>query len=179
MRKLRLSELGRLSEEEFRASEKFPLLLVLDNIRSFHNTGSVFRSADAFRISGIFLCGYTPCPPNREIHKTALGAEQSVAWEYHKNITDALIRLREEGWTLTALEHTDHSLPLEEFKPQPGEKIALLLGNEVDGISEEALKLCTRFVEIRQYGTKHSLNVSVAAGIVLHDVVEKMRIAGS
>jgi tRNA G18 (ribose-2'-O)-methylase SpoU len=171
MKKLKLEELNRLSQEEFRDAEKFPLCVVLDNIRSMHNVGSVFRSADAFRVSKLWLCGYTPQPPHREIRKTAIGAEETVAWEHAPDAAALAQRLRQEGWTLVAVEQTTGSVPLGEFRPKAGERLALILGNEVDGVQASVLEHCQVAVEIPQFGTKHSLNVSVAAGIVLYEMV--------
>lgn len=164
MRKLKLDELGRPDAEAFRASLKIPVVAVLDNIRSLHNVGSVFRSADAFAIEAIYLCGITARPHHREIHKTALGATETVAWHYFEKTADCLKKLSDEGYELVGVEQTDESIPLPHYKPKPG--TALIFGNEVDGISDEALLLCSKAVELPQQGTKHSLNVSVCAGII-------------
>lgn len=164
MRKLKLNELGRPNAEAFRASKKIPIVAVLDNIRSLHNVGSVFRSADAFAIEAIYLCGITACPPHREINKTALGATQTVEWHYFENTADCLKTLIEKGYEIVCIEQTDQSVQLHDHVPQP--KTALVFGNEVDGVSDEAITLCQKAVELAQAGTKHSLNVSVCAGIV-------------
>lgn len=164
MRKLSTEELGRPDAETFKKSGKIPVVAVLDNIRSLHNVGSVFRSADAFAIEAIYLCGITACPPHREINKTALGATESVDWHYVENTVDCLKMLREKGYETICVEQTDQSIHLQHFTPSG--PTALVFGNEVDGVSDEALPLCTAAVELPQAGTKHSLNVSVCAGIV-------------
>ncbi len=164
MRKLRTTELNRLSVEEFKKSDKTPVVIVLDNVRSLLNVGSIFRTSDAFRFSKIILCGITPIP-NKEMAKTALGATQSVEWKYHENTEDALLDLKNKGFQIWGIEQTDSSTPLnkmENFKYP----IALVLGNEVKGVSLKALKLCNEIIEIPQLGTKHSLNVSVCGGII-------------
>jgi 23S rRNA (guanosine2251-2'-O)-methyltransferase len=171
MRKLAMEELNRKSVNEFRGSEKTPVVVVLDNIRSMHNVGSVFRSADAFLIQAIFLCGYTPCPPHRDIHKTALGATETVEWKYFPTAVEALRSLREQGYGIFAVEQVENSLPLQQFVSQHSGPLAVVFGNEVSGVGEEALALCDGSVEIPQWGMKHSLNISVAAGIVLWEMV--------
>ena len=171
MRKLKLDELNRLSPEEFRTAPRAAVCVVLDSIRSMHNVGSVFRSADAFGIEKVWLCGYSPRPPHRDIRKVAIGAEDSMDWEYEREITQVLQRLKADGWKLIAVEQTDSSLPLQEFKSEKGDKIALIFGNEVKGVADAALELCDLAIEIPQFGTKHSLNISVAAGIVLYHTV--------
>jgi len=168
-----MAELGRKTTEEFRYSQKFPLVLVLDNVRSMMNIGSVFRTADAFLLESVLLCGITATPPHREIHKTALGATESVPWKYFEKTTDAIHFLMKSGYKVMALEQVERSIPLKDFVPEPGQPYALILGNEVKGVSDEALLLCHGCVEIPQYGTKHSLNVAVAAGIVVWDFVCK------
>jgi tRNA G18 (ribose-2'-O)-methylase SpoU len=175
MRKLRMEELGRKSVEAFRSSEKFPVKLMLDNIRSMHNVGSVFRTADAFLLEGIVLTGYTPRPPHRDIHKTALGATETVAWTYFPDAKEALDSLLAEGYAIWAVEQTDRSLPLHQFSEmhQPG-KLALVFGNEVSGVGQEILEKAQGSIEIPQFGSKHSLNVSVAAGIVAWELIRKM-----
>jgi|SRR5216684_3228806 len=170
MRKLGMDELNRLSVDEFRQSEKIPVVVVLDNIRSMHNVGSVFRTADAFLIEGIYLCGYTPQPPHRDIHKTALGATETVDWKYFQDIRTALAQLKEEGYKIFAIEQVAQSIPLQEFATQHSGKTVVVFGNEVTGVGEEALKLCDGSVEIPQWGMKHSLNISIAAGIVLWEL---------
>lgn len=171
MRKLRMDELPRKTTTEIRKAEKLPVVLLLENIRSMHNVGSVFRTADAFLAQAIYLCGYTPCPPHRDIHKTALGATETVVWKYFENTADAVISLRTEGYQILAVEQVSESVPLHRFTLKTGEKIALIFGNEVQGVSEEILEFCDGCIEIPQFGMKHSLNVSVAAGMVLWELV--------
>ncbi len=167
MRKLRMDELGRLSPGAYREARKRPLLLVLENIRSMHNVGSIFRTADAFLVEKLCLCGYTPRPPHRDIYKTALGATDTVQWEHFDEAPVLLNALRGQGYRVLALEQTEGSVGLQFFNALPDEKIAIVLGNEVEGVSEAALACCDGSVEIPQFGSKHSLNVSVAAGLVL------------
>lgn len=169
-----MEELGRKDAERFKASEKFPLVLVLDNIRSMMNTGSVFRTADAFLLEGIVLCGITASPPHREIHRTALGATESVSWKYAAETTMAIRKLREEGYQVWALEQTTGSVDLKHFQPRANAKYALVFGNEVKGVDSQVLDLCDGCIEIPQFGTKHSLNISVTAGIVVWDFFNKM-----
>lgn len=169
MRKRKMDELGRITPERFRTADKFPMVFVLDNIRSMTNTGSVFRTADAFLLEEIVLCGLTGTPPHREIHKTALGATESVAWRYFAKTTDAIRQLKAEGYVVIALEQTTHSLGLIKFTPLKNRKYALVFGNEVKGVDDGVLALCDHCLEIPQFGTKHSLNVAVAAGIVAWD----------
>ncbi|MBK9292632.1 MAG: RNA methyltransferase [Bacteroidetes bacterium] len=164
MRKLTSEELGRPDAEQFRRLEKMPAVAVLDNIRSLHNVGSIFRSADAFALKAIYLCGITACPPHREIHKTALGATETVEWHYYPQITDCLKQLAAEGYEIVCVEQTNQSIKLQDFAPS--RPVALVFGNELDGVSDAALQWCQRAVELPQAGTKHSLNVSVCAGIV-------------
>lgn len=171
MRKLSMKELNRKSVNEFKGSEKIPVVVVLDNIRSMHNVGSVFRTADAFLLKAIYLCGYTPQPPHRDIHKTALGATETVEWKYHPGATDAILELREAGYTIFAIEQVEKSIALHQFESATYEKLAVVFGNEVSGVGEEVLKLCDGWIEIPQWGMKHSLNISVAAGIVLWELV--------
>lgn len=168
MRKRTMHELGRLSAEDFKQVPKLPLVVVLDNIRSMHNVGSVFRTADAFRVAKLVLCGYTPQPPHRDIHKTALGATDTVAWEYAATTLAAAQALQAEGYRLLAVEQTTEAVPLTSYRWDGQQPLALILGNEVEGVSDEVLALCQQAVEIPQEGTKHSLNISVAAGIVLY-----------
>jgi tRNA G18 (ribose-2'-O)-methylase SpoU len=175
MKKLKTSELNRLSVEDFQKSEKNPVVVVLDNIRSMNNTGSVFRTCDAFRVEKLFLCGITATPPHREIQKTALDATESVDWEYSEDTTTAIESLKEKGFSVFAVEQTDNSLLLIDISIKEGEKIALVFGNEINGISEEALNICDYGLEIPQYGTKHSLNISVSVGIVLWDIISKIK----
>ena len=173
MRKLLNSELGRKSLEEFRKAVKFPVVIVLDNIRSHHNVGSVFRTADAFLIEKICLCGITPVPPHRDIRKTALGATDSVEWSYHKKTIEAIRDLKEKGYKIIGVEQAVESVKLQDFKIEEGEKYALVFGHEVKGIEQEVLDLCDMCIEIPQFGTKHSFNISVSTGIVLWEIFVK------
>jgi tRNA G18 (ribose-2'-O)-methylase SpoU len=168
-----MDELPRKSTDEFRRADKLPVMLVLENIRSMHNVGSVFRTADAFLAEGIFLCGYTPRPPHRDIHKTALGATDTVEWKYMDSAVNAVQQLRETGYRIVAVEQVEGSIPLQSFEPQAGEKLAVVFGNEVEGVSEEVLARCDNCIEIPQFGMKHSLNVSVAAGMVLWELARR------
>ena len=173
MRKLANSELGRKSVEDFKDAEKTPLILILDDIRSLHNIGSVFRTADAFLIEKIYLCGITATPPNKEIHKTALGATDTVAWEYKKDVLEVISELKQENISVWAVEQVENAVFLNDFSPEINKKYALIFGNEVKGVSQEAIKLCDGTIEIPQLGTKHSLNISVSAGIVVWDIFQK------
>lgn len=175
MRKLTVEELNRMDIEEFHQSEKLPLVIVLDNIRSLHNVGSVFRTADAFRLQGVWLCGITACPPAAEIHKTALGAEDSVSWEYFEDTLDAVERLQREGYEVLAVEQVEGSLKLNTFRINPAKRYALILGNEVKGVRQDVVDAADAALEIPQYGTKHSMNVSVTAGIVMWEFERQMR----
>ncbi len=167
MRKKTYPELGRLTPEEFEKSEKMSVSVVLDGIRSLNNVGSFFRTADAFAVERILLCGITATPPDKEIHKTALGAETTVAWEYSEKCIDAIARLREEGYRIVAIEQVEGAMMLQMFEPVPEEKYALVFGNEVEGVSQEVIDMCDDALEIPQAGTKHSLNVAVSGGVVL------------
>ena len=167
MRKLKVTEMGRMSVAEYRASDKQPIVVVLDHVRSLYNVGSVFRSSDAFRIEGVALCGITARPPHPEIHKTALGAEESVSWKYFERTEDAVAWLKEQGYIVLAIEQCEGSTMLQDFERKAGRKYAVVLGNEVKGVQEQVVDMCDGCLEIPQYGTKHSLNVSVTAGIVL------------
>lgn len=169
-----MDALQRLSVDDFRQQEKMPLVLVLDNVRSGLNTGSIFRTADAFLLEKIVLCGITGQPPHREILKTALGSTESVDWTYYASTTDAVHALKNEGYRVFAIEQTTQKTWLQDFEPKTGEKYAFILGNEVEGVSASALPLCDGIIEIPQFGTKHSLNVAVAAGIVVWEMVRKM-----
>lgn len=169
MRKLKLHELERMTVDEFVSTEKTPIIVVLDNIRSALNVGSIFRTSDAFAIEKIIICGISATPPNREINKTAIGATESVAWEYFESISDAIKKLKDEDFRIIGVEQTDQSILLPEFKAT-NEKMAVIFGNEVDGISDEILGMIDTCIEIPQFGTKHSLNVSVCAGIVLWEL---------
>ena len=166
-----MDELKRKSVTEFRQSEKIPVIVVLENIRSMHNVGSVFRTADAFLIQSIYLCGYTPQPPHRDIHKTALGSTETVDWLYFPSAIEAVKQLKESAYSIWGVEQVEHSLMLNELDIDKNEKIAIVFGNEVEGISNEVLKICDGYIEIPQLGMKHSLNISVAAGIVLWELV--------
>ena len=168
-----MEELGRKSVEDFKLADKKPLVVVMDNIRSMHNVGSVFRTADAFLISGICLCGFTPQPPHRDIHKTALGATDSVDWLYYEHTVDAVLALKERGYKVLAIEQTEGSIMLDEYvdKQMP---TAFVFGNEVDGVSDEVIQVCDGVIEIPQWGMKHSLNISVAAAVVLWEFVRKV-----
>lgn len=173
-KKLKLEELGRIDVEAFKQSIKTPLIIVLDNVRSMHNVGAIFRTADAFLIEKIVLCGITPQPPHREIHKAALGATESVDWVYEKDITLALQNLKKENFSIIGIEQTSDSKKLTDYSIDKDQKYALVLGNEVDGLSDEALSLYDTFLEIPQLGTKHSLNVSVCGGIVMWEFFKKL-----
>lgn len=174
MRKLQNSELERKSIEDFKQAKKTPLIIILDDIRSLHNIGSVFRTADAFLIEKIYLCGITATPPNKEIHKTALGATDTVAWEYHKNILEVIQNLKANTIKVYAIEQVENALFLDKFAPEKDTKYALIFGNEVYGVNQEAIQLCDGCIEIPQLGTKHSLNISVSAGIVVWDFYQKI-----
>ena len=174
MKKLSMEELDRLSVQEFKETEKSPIVLVLDNVRSLNNFGSAFRTGDAFRIEKIYLCGITGTPPHRDIQKTALGATESVEWEYCLNTLEAVEKLRNTGFQLCALEQVENSVKLNDFSPEKGKKYALVFGNEVFGVEEEVLKSCDFILEIPQLGTKHSLNISVSLGIAVWDLMVKL-----
>ena len=174
MKKLTMEELGRLSVGDFKKTEKSPITLVLDNVRSLNNVGSAFRTADAFRIEKIFLCGITGTPPHRDIQKTALGATESVDWEYCLNTSEAIEKLKASNYQLCALEQVKNSMKLNDFSPKKGKKYALIFGNEVFGVEEEVLKACDQVLEIPQLGTKHSLNISVSLGIAVWDLMVKL-----
>ena len=174
MKKLSMEELNRLSVEEFKETPKSPLVVVLDNVRSLNNVGSAFRTSDAFLVQKVCLCGITGTPPHREIQKTALGATESVDWEYFPSTLDAIAKLREEGYIICSLEQVDKSIFLHTFQPQKEAKYALVFGNEVFGVEEEVVKASDHVLEIPQLGTKHSLNISVTMGIVIWDFVGKM-----
>jgi 23S rRNA (guanosine2251-2'-O)-methyltransferase len=173
MKKLKLEELGRISVLEFKEVEKLPVCIVLDNVRSLHNVGAAFRTADAFRMQKIFLTGITGTPPHREIHKTALGSTESVAWEYSEKTESILSKLKSEGYKIVIVEQTTESVSLQNFRIHKNEKYAFVFGNEVNGISEEAIPLADTAIEIPQSGTKHSLNISVCLGIVMWEVAKQ------
>ena len=171
MRKLSMDELGRKSLTEFKAAPKQPIVVILDNIRSMHNVGSVFRTADGFLLEGIVLCGFTPQPPHRDIQKTALGATESVDWWYIQNTHDAVIDLKSKGYKVYAVEQAQGSISLEKFSRMNNASVALVFGNEVEGVASEVIAACDGCIEIPQEGMKHSFNISVAAGIVLWEMV--------
>ena len=175
MRKLNMDELGRKTIDEFKQAEKTPVIVVLDNIRSMHNVGSVFRTADGFLLEAVCLCGYTPQPPHRDINKTALGATESVDWIYFSTAIEAVIALKERGYKVFAVEQTEGSISLEKFLPMENDRLAVVFGNEVEGVQNNVLELVDGSIEIPQFGMKHSLNISVAAGIVLWELL-KIRI---
>lgn len=175
MRKLENSELDRKSIEDFKTSEKTPLIIVMDDIRSLHNIGSVFRTADAFLVEKIYLCGITATPPNKEIQKTALGATETVAWEHNKSVIDVIKNLQAENVTVLAIEQVEQAYLLDEFELDVTKKYALVFGNEVYGVSQEAVALCDGCIEIPQLGTKHSLNIAVSAGIVIWDLFKQLK----
>jgi len=174
-RKLKLQELGRLNIEGYKSVEKSPLIVVLDNIRSLNNIGSVFRSADAFRIEKIYLCGITATPPHRDIHKTAIGATESVDWEHAENTLEVMAKLQADGVQCISIEQTENSIMLDDFKPAKDQKYAIIMGNEVDGVQQSAIDKSDTVVEIPQIGTKHSLNISVCTGVVLWDLFSKIK----
>lgn len=174
MRKLENKELDRKSVSSFKEAKKTPLIIVLNDIRSLHNIGSVFRTADAFLIEKIYLCGITAIPPNKEIHKTALGATETVAWEYHENILEAIETLKDKNIAVLAIEQVEKATLLQNFEVEKDMKYALVFGNEVYGVSQEAISICDGCIEIPQLGTKHSLNISVSTGIVVWDLFQKL-----
>ncbi len=175
MKKLKNSELNRLNIDSYKDAEKNPIVLVLDNIRSLNNIGSIFRTADAFRIKAIYLCGITAQPPHREIHKTALGATDSVNWKYFKTATEAVEELKNDGYEIISLEQADESIMLNDFSPRSSTSYAIVLGNEVKGVDQNIIDLSDHCVEIPQFGTKHSFNVTVSNGIIIWDILLKMK----
>ena len=175
MRKLRNPELNRLTPEAYKQAAKLPLVVVLDNIRSCNNIGSVFRTSDALLIEKVYLCGITATPPNAEIHKTALDAEKSVEWEYFEKTEDAVFELQNKGYKVYAIEQVENSISLPDYLPADGEKVAVVFGNEVKGVQQKVVNICNGSIEIPQFGTKHSFNVSVSAGIVLWEIFRKMQ----
>ncbi len=177
MEKLSLDQLGRVSVDEFRKSPKLPICIVLDNVRSLHNVGSAFRTADAFRIERLLLTGITGTPPHREIHKTALGATDSVPWEYHHKPEEIVSICKAAGYTIVVVEQTTESIPLQTFIPEPSAKYCLVFGNEINGVSEEVIARADIAIEIPQEGTKHSLNISVCLGIVMWEIFRKVNLA--
>ena len=174
MRKLTMDELNRISKAEFEQAAKTPIILILDNIRSLSNVGAFFRTADAFRIEALYLCGITACPPHREIHKTALGADETVSWRYFETTEAACQAIMKEGYRIFAVEQVEGSVPLQDFRFEP--HTAFVLGNEVEGVSEAALPYCDGAIELPQEGTKHSLNVSVCAGILMWDAFKTLHL---
>lgn len=175
MRKLKVTEMNRLTVDEFKEADKLPIAVVLDEVRSMYNVGAVFRTSDAFLINKIYLCGITAVPPHPEIHKTALGAELTVGWEYFKDTRDAVNRLHSMGYVVLAVEQCDGSTMLGECVLEKGKKYAVVFGNEVKGVKQDVVDMCDGCIEIPQYGTKHSLNISVTAGIVLWELTERIR----
>ena len=174
-RKLKITELNRISAEEFKKADKLPLVVILDNVRSLHNIGSVFRTSDAFRVECIYLCGITATPPPPEMHKTALGAEFTVDWKYVNNAVEAVDNLRQEGYVVFSIEQAENSIMLENIQLEQGKRYAVVLGNEVKGVQQEVIDHSDGCIEIPQYGTKHSLNVSVTAGIVIWDLFKQLK----
>lgn len=172
-KKLKLDELNRLTQAEYQESKKFPIVVVLDNIRSMNNVGSVFRSSDCFRIEKIMLCGITATPPHRDIRKTAIGAEETVAWEYFETTMAAIEQLKSSGYAIASIEQAENSVELSDFNPQG--KTAIVFGNEVDGVEDAVINASDYIVEIPQFGTKHSFNISVSAGIVLWELHQKLK----
>ena len=175
MRKLKNEELDRLRIDEFKSVTKHHLVIILDNVRSLNNIGSIFRTADAFLIEGVYLCGITATPPNKEIQKTALGATESVDWEYFENALDAVSLLKQKDYVIVAVEQTNRSIMLQDFKPVADAKYALVFGNVVKGVEQSVIDKCDMSIEIPQYGTKHSFNIAVSAGIVLWDLFTKWK----
>ena len=176
MRKLKITELNRINAEEFKEAKKLPLIVVLDEIRSLHNIGSVFRTSDAFRVESIYLCGITATPPHPELHKTALGAEYTVDWKYFNNTLDAVNKLKSEGYIVYSIEQAEGSIMLDELELDTTKKYAIVMGNEVKGVQQEVINNSNGCIEIPQYGTKHSLNVSVTTGIVIWDFFKKLNL---
>lgn len=176
MKKLKLDELNRVDVEEFKQQEKLPVIVVLDNVRSMHNVGSVFRTADGFAIEQVVLCGITAQPPHREIEKTALGATLAVNWMHYEDTLVAISDLRVKGYEIIAIEQAQNSTMLNVFKPDPNKKYALIFGNEVNGVSDEAMQAIDSCIEIPQFGTKHSFNIVISAGIVLWDFFAKLKL---
>ena len=175
MRKLKNSELGRLNVEDFKKTDKIPLIVILDNIRSLNNIGSVFRTSDAFLIEKIYLCGITAQPPHKDIHKTALGATESVAWEYIEDTLTLVEKLQKENVIVASIEQAENSTMLQDFTIEPNQKYAVIMGNEVKGVQQKVVSTSDYCIEIPQFGTKHSLNISVSCGVVLWDLFKKFR----
>jgi len=175
MRKLSLKELNRVNVATFKAQEKTPLVIVLDNVRSALNVGSAFRTADAFALEKLYLCGITATPPHREILKTAIGATESMDWVYHKETKEALMELKTQGFQVLAVEQAADSVPLQVFRPTAGQKYALVFGNEVKGVGEDVMEMIDACLEVPQFGTKHSLNISVCLGVVVWDLFKQIK----
>ncbi len=173
MRKLSMDELGRMTVDEFKQSQKLPIIVVLENIRSAYNVGSVFRTGDAFLLEAVYIIGYSAVPPHKEIKKTALGAEESVTWKHFAKTSEAIAQLRADGYTVYAVEQVEGSISLENIKQAEGEKVAVILGNEVTGVEQDTIAACDGCIEIPQLGMKHSLNIATAAGVVLWELVRK------
>lgn len=176
MRKLKTEELGRIGFDDFKKQEKLPLVVILDNVRSMHNIGSIFRTSDGFAIEKIYLCGITAQPPHREIEKTALGATQSIEWAYSADVCDSINELKSDGYTIIAIEQAENSTMLNNYDPDNSMKYALIFGNEVNGVSDQAMNLIDTCLEIPQFGTKHSFNIVVSVGIVLWDFFAKLKL---
>lgn len=174
MRKLKNSELDRLNVDEFKSAKKTPLIIILDNIRSLNNIGSVFRTSDAFLVEKIYLCGITATPPHNDIRKTALGSTETVDWEYHERTTEVVEKLKSEGTKVISIEQAERATMLNDFQPEFNEKYALVFGNEVKGVAQEVINASDKVIEIPQYGTKHSLNISVSCGVVVWDLFSKI-----
>lgn len=174
MRKLKNEELGRKTVSEFKASRKAPIIVVLDNVRSMHNIGSIFRTCDAFLVESVFLCGFTATPPNKEIHKTALGAEDSLEWKYFTDITEAIQLLKEKSYRIISIEQAEGSVMLSDFSFEPDKKYAFVFGNEIKGVSQEVMDVGDECIEIPQFGTKHSFNIVVSAGIILWEITRQL-----
>jgi tRNA G18 (ribose-2'-O)-methylase SpoU len=175
MKKLSMDELQRTTIEEFKNVEKSRLVVVLDNVRSMSNVGSIFRTCDAFAIEKLYLCGITAQPPHKEITKTALGATESVDWEHHQDVVELVHHLKKEQYKVYLVEQTDHSIFLNQYKYNSNEKVAIVLGNEVFGVDDKLLPICDGVIEIPQFGTKHSLNVTIAGGIVIWEIIKQMK----
>lgn len=176
IRKLRTIEMSRLSVDDFKKARKLPLVVVLDDVRSMYNVGSIFRTSDAFRVEAMYICGISATPPSTEIHKTALGAEESVEWKYYKSVREAIDYLKREGYEIYPVEQAEGSTSLEDFSPTPSSKYAIVFGNEVKGVHQEVIDTSDGCIEIPQYGTKHSMNVSVTAGIVIHHFARHIKL---
>ena len=175
MRKLKTFELNRLNEEQYKKAEKMSVVVILDNIRSCNNIGSVFRTSDALLVNSLYLCGITACPPQKDIHKTALDAEKTVDWKYYKNTEEAVFDLKKQGYRIYAVEQVENSIKLNDFSPERNEKIGIVFGNEVKGVQQKVVDICDGAIEIPQFGMKHSFNVSISAGIVLWDIFCKIK----